>query len=609
MKIINKNRQEKGITLIALVVTIIVLLILAGVAIVTLTGENGLLSKASAATESTAQSALEEEVKLALQEKKTNNMIGDNTSDLGYYLSKIGGATIEQLANDAWYVTRGKAEVTVYDSGDITTGKIDIWDGVSQEVPQFQESNWYIYNSAQMKFFADFVNNANTLTDEQKTLVAEEGYNESDITITEDTIVYLMSDLDLGARQTNGTLTSGTEWTPIGKTSELTFIGTFEGNNHNILGVYIDQTENFAGIFGTSNTIMNLTIKNSYIKGASYSAGIVGGLGTGTVENCHNINTTVILREGAYTCVGGVVGKSGSSMTVSNCSNSGTIIGDGVNTTGYSRVGGVIGQASSSSTVNDCSNTGTITGQGINVGGVIGQAGNSSTVSNCSNTGTVTGQEHQVGGVVGGLNTSGTVSNCNNTGVVSGQGYHVGGIAGYSGASSTVSNCSNSGEITGGGNCTGGIVGCAASIITGCYNIGNVTGTTEGVGGIVGNCMTKLAQDISLCYNSGIVTGEGEVGGISGYLGAQGYSGRETKCYNKGKIIYKGKDTEYGGIVGCMASDASVTKCYYLSNIGVTQGVGAINTGGDLVTQNMGAQSTDVDLKTYEEFKNWIEQQ
>lgn len=38
-----KCRSEKGITLIALVITVIVLLILAGVSIAVLTGENGLL--------------------------------------------------------------------------------------------------------------------------------------------------------------------------------------------------------------------------------------------------------------------------------------------------------------------------------------------------------------------------------------------------------------------------------------------------------------------------------------------------------------------------------------------------------------------------------------
>jgi len=46
-----KNRKlkvnNKGITLIALVITIIVLLILAGVAIATLTGDNGILTKAA----------------------------------------------------------------------------------------------------------------------------------------------------------------------------------------------------------------------------------------------------------------------------------------------------------------------------------------------------------------------------------------------------------------------------------------------------------------------------------------------------------------------------------------------------------------------------------
>ena len=47
--ITNLNRKEcrnKGITLIALVITIIVLLILAGISIAMLTGDNGILNKA-----------------------------------------------------------------------------------------------------------------------------------------------------------------------------------------------------------------------------------------------------------------------------------------------------------------------------------------------------------------------------------------------------------------------------------------------------------------------------------------------------------------------------------------------------------------------------------
>ena len=56
--------KQKGITLIALVITIIVLLILAGISIATLTGQNGILSKASTATEENKKAEYEEVIKL-----------------------------------------------------------------------------------------------------------------------------------------------------------------------------------------------------------------------------------------------------------------------------------------------------------------------------------------------------------------------------------------------------------------------------------------------------------------------------------------------------------------------------------------------------------------
>ena len=46
-------RDEKGITLVALVITIIVLLILAGVTILALSGDNGILNRASQSKVST----------------------------------------------------------------------------------------------------------------------------------------------------------------------------------------------------------------------------------------------------------------------------------------------------------------------------------------------------------------------------------------------------------------------------------------------------------------------------------------------------------------------------------------------------------------------------
>ena len=67
-----KLKLQKGITLIALVVTIIVLLILAGVSVSMITGENGILKKATEASEKTKIATEEEQRGLARYEAGAN---------------------------------------------------------------------------------------------------------------------------------------------------------------------------------------------------------------------------------------------------------------------------------------------------------------------------------------------------------------------------------------------------------------------------------------------------------------------------------------------------------------------------------------------------------
>ena len=67
-------KSTKGITLIALVVTIIILLILAGVSIAMLTGNNGVLTQAKSAKENTRVGEVQEKVKLAAQAALTANL-------------------------------------------------------------------------------------------------------------------------------------------------------------------------------------------------------------------------------------------------------------------------------------------------------------------------------------------------------------------------------------------------------------------------------------------------------------------------------------------------------------------------------------------------------
>ena len=79
-------KNVKGITLIALVITIIVLLILAGVSIATLTGENGILTRANESKTQTEIGEEEEAIRLAY-----NGVMADNLGD---------GVMAEQLENE-----------------------------------------------------------------------------------------------------------------------------------------------------------------------------------------------------------------------------------------------------------------------------------------------------------------------------------------------------------------------------------------------------------------------------------------------------------------------------------------------------------------------------
>ena len=69
-----KNFNEKGITLIALLVTIIILIILAGISISTLTGKNGILNQANSAKIMTIVSGIKEEIGLKNIECQVEDM-------------------------------------------------------------------------------------------------------------------------------------------------------------------------------------------------------------------------------------------------------------------------------------------------------------------------------------------------------------------------------------------------------------------------------------------------------------------------------------------------------------------------------------------------------
>lgn len=69
-----RNKEQRGITLIVLVITIVVLLILAGVSITLLTGDNGVIINAQNSKISTELSEYKEQLELYISNKKLENM-------------------------------------------------------------------------------------------------------------------------------------------------------------------------------------------------------------------------------------------------------------------------------------------------------------------------------------------------------------------------------------------------------------------------------------------------------------------------------------------------------------------------------------------------------
>ena len=157
MKIVLKERLKthKGITLIALVITIIVLLILAGVAIATLTGDNGIIAKAQQAKMQNDKAAAKEKVDLAIAAsfdetgKIDLGQLKNNLNNKDGINPKVGDLTDESFPLE---VTVDEIKVIIKKDGN---GNYSTSFGDDENLAQAPtswvkttktDSNWYSYN-------------------------------------------------------------------------------------------------------------------------------------------------------------------------------------------------------------------------------------------------------------------------------------------------------------------------------------------------------------------------------------------------------------------------------------------------------------------------------
>ena len=389
------KRRERGITLIALVITIIVLLILAGVSISMLTGENGILTQAQNAKNKTEEAARKEEQDLAELEAI---ITGKDVVITPVHDDNPG--ELEQEGSDTFVIN--SIEDLVFFSYDVTNG------------------NDYSGKTVKLRTNLDF-NSDKSYVDPNRTDFSKYGYN----------------------GPLKQSLTSGTGFSPIGSQDGTNgFYGTFDGNNNAICSLYIyiksnDANAKNAGLFLTTyGEIKNLglvdvditaqlshvggltvnsynDIYNCYVTGninvTGYSWINVGGLcgivstndnlESVNIENCYNlanINITNIEEENkeSNTVSGGIVGQiEGKSVNMNKCFNKGNIEVNGGNYAIY--IGGISGSATKcdSTNVKNCYNIGKIQAKNNSeersyIGGILGTLGKGN-LSYCYNSGEI----------------------------------------------------------------------------------------------------------------------------------------------------------------------------------------------------------------------------
>ena len=150
-------KEKSGITLIVLVITIIVLLILAGVSIAMLTGENGILTQATESKKANTAGTEKEQIGLAMQSLKTkkqeDNVTDEITaSELDEQL-KYDGAKNVEVDNVNGYLrvkyVDSKNEYTVDQRGNIESeGEITQPENIAKswEALSKLDTTWFSYN-------------------------------------------------------------------------------------------------------------------------------------------------------------------------------------------------------------------------------------------------------------------------------------------------------------------------------------------------------------------------------------------------------------------------------------------------------------------------------
>ncbi len=500
---IKGKRKEKnnGITLIALIITIIVLLILAGITIGLLVSKNGILGRATDSKTNTEIGEEKEIISFSSMQMASMETIEEKERLTHDEMDKIidnnsRGLKYELYDDDDGYIvefTQRKRYYKIYDNGETEEANIEV-DNSPGNITEDKNGNslngetspFEIWSIEDLIEFTKSINNGNTY--EGKTIrimknldfKSKLSYRNSSST-TYDT--YLGGD---------GTIELKTQLSEEGlglKSVNKSFKGTLEGQNKTIKGMYINTTIATSGaLCGTNNgTIQNLKLEDFNINIGNQS-GMICASNKGTIQNII-ISGKVknIATSGGTIELGSVCNSNtGSILYVSNYAS---VTGRG----GLRRVGGIC--AANSGTIEKCINYGKVS-KGYENAGISGTNNNAGIIRECINLGEVVtdnGYSSPYGGMVAA--NSGLIEFCynmKNVGASGDSNRYVGGIAGKQTSTGTVTNCYNIGAVYGDSAVRAGIIADNKGIIKNSYYI------------------RKLNNNIQLSSSTGTVENSGE---------------------------------------------------------------------------------------------------
>lgn len=404
-----KYSKEKntGITLIALVVTIIILLILAGVTIATLTGDNGLLQKASTAKQTSKEAEIKEKIILVVNSARMKNMsLLDRTILEDELKNEFGEGNYELLlVGESFLISVNKIEYFVEKDGKVSDGNkveesnIKYAGDLSKGGEYNGDTEETAYRITCIEDLVEWSNNYNNYKNKNIKLEKTIDFNS---TASYNNPRAKTTDINENGKieELITELTTGTGFKPI-----LRFSGIFDGQNNEIRNIY----ENKIGDAGLFNSTPTATIKRVNITGKFIATENIAAI------SCSGDNATIIdcssnCNINAGKNASGIFGKNGSSSSgvyIYNCFTKGTI-------TGHEYAGGICSYLTGSNKIINCYNEASV--EGNSAGGILGgiYMGMVLTTDNCLNYGDLKGIDY-TGGISGysfaWRNPAGTVEN------------------------------------------------------------------------------------------------------------------------------------------------------------------------------------------------------